>query len=477
MSAEQDTGVENRSTAGGSGTLPGLRVVDVVSIIIGIVIGTAIFRTAPMVFQSAGSPGYSIGVWLLGGLLAYCGALCYAELGTTFPRNGGDYEYLTRAYGRWVGFFFGWSQLTVILAGNIGTMAYAFADYAAGLTNRSEEFVPWIAAAAVVLVTALNLAGIVAGRALQNVLSIAKIIGLSAIIVAGVVAIAGESSGASDSPANPSGSSNLGLALVFVMFAYGGWNDTAFVAAEVREGGKNLPRALFLGLAIVTAIYVAINIVYLEVLGFAGACQSKTPAADVAQLVIGDTGESLIRVLVLISALGAINGLILTGSRIFAAFGHDNRALAKLGQWNFRSETPIMAFTAQAVMTVLTILMVGTRSGQQAVDQTLAYIAIPALPWEKYFGGFDTLVAATAPTFWFFFFLTGLSVVILRRKTPPDAYRYRIPWYPIPVVLFCGSSLFMLYKSIVYAEWLSLLGLLPVVAGIPLGFLHRTRSL
>ncbi len=158
---------------------------DAVSIIVGIVVGTAIFRSPSLVFQNVSGPWQALGFWLLGGVLCLFGALCYAELATTYPRNGGDYEYLSRAYGRWSGFLFGWAQLAVILTGSIGAMAYAFADYAAGLWQRPEHEKAWIAAAAVVTITLLNLLGVFFGKTLQNLLSSAKVVGLVGVVVAG----------------------------------------------------------------------------------------------------------------------------------------------------------------------------------------------------------------------------------------------------------------------------------------------------
>jgi amino acid transporter len=464
----------------------GLRVWDTVSIIIGIVIGTAIFRTTPLVFKPAGDPFWAIAIWIVGGGLSFCGALCYAELATAFPRNGGDYEYLTRAYGRWFGFAFGWAQLTVILSGSIGEMAYVFADYARGfLGDDTEHLVPWIAATVVLLLTAANLGGLVAGRWTQNILASVKVLGLVGLVCAGfLLASAHEvNEGAaatisSDAASARSGwmlMTSLGEALVFVMLAYGGWNDAAFVAAEVRQVERNLPRALFMGLGIVTATYVVVNLVYLRVLGYETASNSFTPAADVLQHAVGARGRDAISLLVMCSALGAINGLILAGSRVYAVFGQDNRALKFMGQWNVRAETPVFALVTQAGIAIVLILLVGTATGQSTIDRILLATIGVKVAWTEYYGGFSTLVASTAPTFWVFFLLTGISVFVLRTKTAPAAYRFRIPWYPLPAILFCGSCLFMLVNSVLYAKWLTLLGLTPLVLGIPLGFWHRKR--
>ncbi len=231
---------------------------DAVSIIVGIVVGTAIFKTPQNVFANVHGPWLGLGCWLLGGVLALIGSMCYAELATTYPRMGGDYVYLTRAFGRWVGFLFGWAQLTVILTGSIGAMAYAFGDYAVTLFGWEAKHSVWLAVGSVVILTALNLVGVVFGKAVQNLLTAVKILGLGAICVAGFV-WGGDASWASQKSMEGPG---FGLAMVFVLYAYGGWNDSAFVASEVRHRHRNMPLRPPLGLLI--------NAAFLWGLGFEG---------------------------------------------------------------------------------------------------------------------------------------------------------------------------------------------------------------
>src|SRR5688572_4885306 len=219
---------------------PRLRLWDAVSIIIGIVIGAGIYETAPFVLANVKSPAHALGVWALGGVLSLIGAACYAELASAYPRSGGDYVYLSRAFAPALGFLFGWAQLAVILTGSIGMMAFVFADYASALWGTT----PSVAAtASVIVITAFNAAGVVAGKTAQNVLSVVKVLGLILVIVAGLAF--GESSPAPTTSA--AGAGSFGLAMILVLYTYGGWNDAAFVAAEVRDPGRNIPRALLLG--------------------------------------------------------------------------------------------------------------------------------------------------------------------------------------------------------------------------------------
>jgi amino acid transporter len=450
---------------------------DAVSIIVGIVVGTSIFRSPTLVFQAMPGPWEALGVWLVGGVLCLFGAVCYAELATTYPRNGGDYEYLTRAYGRPIGFLFGWAQLSVVLTGSIGAMAYAFADYAGKLWEMPPGSTAWLAAAAVAGLTAVNLLGMVAGKSLQNALTLAKILGLGAVVAAALYW------GRADSTAAVAGSSGMagagiGLALVFVLYAYGGWNDAVFVAAEVRDVRRNLPRALIFGIAGITVVYLALNAAYLAVLGFEGARQSATPAADVLTHAVGTWGGQAITVLVIISTLGAINGMILAGSHVYATVGEDHRVFAWLGKWNVRAGAPTAALVVQASIALLLIVAVGTPQGCRAIDGALVSIGLAALPWDEYFGGFETLVAGTAPVFWAFFLLTGLSVFILRVKDPLKPRPYRVPWFPLPPVVFCCTCGYMLYSSLAYAKLLSVIGLAPLAVGLPLYWVsNRSREI
>ena len=466
---------------------PTLGLWDAVSIIVGIVVGTAIFKSPTMVFQNVSGPWAAIGVWLLGGLLSLNGALCYAELATTYPRSGGDYHYLTKAFGRWMGFLFGWAQLAVILTGSIAAMAYAFADYGArfwGIESDQTSATLWLAIGSIVVLSVLNLLGVLFGKVVQNLLSVVKILGLVGIVVAGVAYVAfGQTSAEPISASSGLQGPGLGLALVFVLYAYGGWNDSAFVAAEVRGQKRNLPLALFLGITLITVVYLLVIMAYMLVLGFEGARNTFTPAADVMQLAFGYWGESAgqwgksaISLLVMVSALGAINGLILTGSRVYASLGADHRVFASLAHWNQRRGAPVMSLIAQAAIAVLLVLAVGTEQARQAIDRTLGFIRLDGLPWEEYFGGFEMLVSATAPVFWAFFFLTGISLFVLRVIDPQRPRPFRTPLFPLPPIIFCCTCGYMFYASITYAKGLSIIGLLPLAIGVPLYFVSDRRS-
>ena len=450
---------------------------DATSIIVGIVVGTAIFRSSTLVFQNTSGPWQALAAWFLGGVLCFIGGLCYAELATTYPRNGGDYEYLSRAYGRWVGFLFGWAQLAVVLPASTGIMAYVFGDYGAKLWGLGPAATAWLAVAAVATLSTLNLCGVMVGKSLQNVLTAAKVLGLLGIIVVGVTCGQVEHFRTVQNVAQQTAPwetlRNFGLAMVFVLYAFGGWNDAVFVAAEVRNQSRNLPRALLLGIAGITAVYLAVNASYLAVLGFEAARATGTPATDVLAHLAGPWGAGAISILVMISALGAINGMLFAGARVYATVGEDHRAFALFSRWNLKATVPAAAIMTQACIAGSFVFAVGTTTGRAIIDRCLTAVDLAALPWQKFFGGFETLVAGTAPVFWTFFLLTGLSVFVLRIKDGRRHRPFRIPLYPVPPIIFSATCAYMLYCSLDYARWLALLGVVPLLAGLPLYWIGR----
>jgi amino acid transporter len=451
---------------------PRLGLWDTVSIIVGIVVGTAIFRSPTVVFQHAGGPWLAMGLWLVGGALAWCGAVCYAELATAYPRDGGDYEYLKRAFGTWCAFLFGWAQLTTVVSGNIAIMAYAFADYGVRIWPAWREHSVWLVAAPVVVLAVFNALGVVAGKWVQNLLSAAKVVGLLGLVLAGLWVSSDKPHAAVDDGPR----TRIGLALVFVLYAYGGWSHAAYVAAEVRDQRRNLPRALVWGVACITLIYLTVNAAYLIALGFDAARRTATPAADVMQLAWGPWGGRAISLLVMISALGAINGMILTGTRIYAVWGADYRPLAWLAAWNRRTVAPVAAIAAQTAIALLLIAIVGTAAGRDSFDAALRAIGLEGLPWDEYSGGFETLVAGSTPVYWLLTLMTGVALFALRITDRSAVRPFAVPFFPLPALVFCGSCTYMLWASIAYARWLVLIGFVPLALGAVLMFAMRPNT-
>ncbi len=447
---------------------------DGISIIVSIVVGTSIFKSTALIFGNVSGPWSLLGVWVAGGVLSFIGALCYAELATTYPFMGGDYAYLKRAFGGLVAFLFGWAQLAATRTGSSGSMAVAFADYAAAFFGEAAAGgTAWAAAGSIGILTFANILGAHVGRSLQNFLTIVKIGGLVSIFV---LAFFVQREGAL-LPTKAVEGPGFGLAMVLVLYTYGGWNDAAFVAAEVRDRERNIPRVLLGGTALILLVYLLINLAYWWALGFDGARESWAPAADLAKRSLGDWGGRGISALVMISALGAMNGLLVTGSRVYASMGNDNALFAFLKRWDPRLNTPVWSLFTSGVVAIAMTALVGTEAGRGAVDAFLVNCRLSAGPlkWDDFGGGFGTLVAATSPVFWAFFLLTGVSQIVLRFRDPQIQRPFKTPLYPATPLLFCATSGYMFYASVAYAGYLSLLGLLPVALGLPLYFVGRRQ--
>jgi amino acid transporter len=473
-----------------------LGLLDTVSIIIGIVIGTTIFY-APGgrfgIFSSVENAWVGLLMWAVGGLLALVGALCYAELATTYPRSGGDYVYLTKAFGPWAGFLFGWAQLTLVLTASIGVMAYIFGYYMAPLAPRlglpplapelglevGEDFI--YAGIAVLVLSLLNILGVTLGKLAQNLLSAVKVLGLLAIVVAGFVGGQPDNLMQAPLPTEAGQWRFQALAIILVLYAYGGWSDAAWVAAEVREPRRNIPRALVLGTVAITVIYLLVNVAYLAGLGFAGVKASGDVPGDVLRqglqgTALQEEGATAMSVIIMVSALGAANGLIFAGTRVYATLGADYRLFAWLGTWRPGRGAPIVAVLLQAVITLGLLAALGTSQGRAAIDEALGWLGLGAEGWQAR-GAFDTLVSHTAPVFWLFWLLTGLSLFVLREKNPDLARPFSVPFYPAVPLLFCSMCLYMLYASIAYVGVRSLLAFGVLWVGVFLFMLARLAGM
>ncbi|REJ87450.1 MAG: amino acid permease [Planctomycetota bacterium] len=461
---------------------PPLGVWDAGSLIIGIVIGVSLFRVPGDVLSHVPGPLAGLSMWLLGGLLSLFGALCYCELATAYPQSGGDYVYLTRAYGRCTGFLFGWMRFTIIHPANIGAMAFVFAEHAVRLFRLPPGREALLAMSAIGLLTILNLFGVTIGKQTQNTLTVSKIAGLAAIVAAGAwlawSGAGGEAvSTTTEGSANAMPSVNYGLALIFVLYSYGGWNDAAFVAAEVRDVRRNIPRALLLGLGTITAVYLLVNVAYIGGLGVHGVRSANTPAADLLQAAWGDSGDAAISVIVMLSALGAANGMIFAGSRVFSAMGAEHRAFAILGRWDTARRSPVRALSAIGLMSLLLVWLVGTDVGTRLIRGILASLRLEGAVLSSGAGGFETLVVGTAPIFWVFLLLSGLSVIVLRRREPEIDRPFRCG-APLVPLIFCATSAYMLWSGTVYAfnfaRSLAVLSLVVLLGGFVL-FLATQR--
>lgn len=404
-----------------------LTLLDSTCMIVGIIIGSGIYRTTPEIARQVAGPGQLMLIWALGGLLTLVGSLCYAELTTAFPRAGGDYHYLSRAYGAPFGFVFAWSEFWVIRPGNVGMVAFVMADYAQRLwpLRAGDHSTVWYAGGAVVVMGMMNLLGVSIGKWIQNVLTIAKVGGLLAICAVGLLLPASPPTG---EPVAAS-ATNFQLALVFALFAFGGWNEMSYVAAEVRDPSRNLLRALVLGALVVTGTYLLANLAFLRLLGFQGVRSAQALAADVLEPRLGAFAARASSLLVCVSCLGALNGMLFTGPRIYYALGRDYPFFHWLGRWNDRLGGPARALTIQTLVTVVLIVV-----------------------WGRDRQGFERLLAFTTPIYWSFIFFVAISILVLRFKEPAVPRPYRVVLYPITPLVFAACCALLVYSGISYAR-------------------------
>ncbi len=398
-----------------------------IAIIVGIVIGAGIFKTPSMVAGVTGDAGWLIVAWVLGGVISLAGALCYAELATTYPHAGGDYHFLARAFGKPASFLYAWAKATVINTGSIALLAFVFGDYMSKVVNLGPHSTALWAVGIVVAMTLINLIGLQAASWVQTCLTMIEVTGLLCVAVAGIVL-------SGDAPASPSMFSSspslgmFGLAMVFVLLTYGGWNEAAYISAEVRGGKRAIVPVIVISIMILTLIYVLFNIAVLAGLGLSGLAGSKAVAADLMGKAFGPWGEKMLGIFVAVAALTSINATMIVGARTNYALGRDWPALRFMGNWHAERGSPVAAYVVQSIL-------------------SLALVGLGV--WQT--DGFEVMVEFTAPVFWAFLFLVGVSLFVMRVKDPHVERPFKVPLYPLTPILFCLTCGFLTYSSVTYA--------------------------
>jgi APA family basic amino acid/polyamine antiporter len=405
--------------------------------VIGGIIGGGIFRTPAAVAERVGSGGMILAVWIAGGVVALAGALCFGELGQRRPRAGGGYVYLRETWGPLPAFLYGWALLLVIASGAIAAIAVTFADYTLALTGLSRRFALPLAVAAIVFVSGVNYFGVRPGAVLQNLFTLLKLLALAVLVIAGLAAGLPPTG-----PAPPAAPSAFGTALVPVLFTYGGWQQTNFLAEEMVNPERDLPRALLLGVAVVIATYLLANLAYLEVLGPAGLAASTAPAADAMRRAIGPAGGTLISAGVAVSTFGFLNLVVLVTPRVFQAMAADRLFFPWLARLHPVHRTPAAAIGLQALWASALALS----------------------------GSFSQLVDYVAFADWVFFGLTVAGLFVYRRRdraagTPSGAFR--VPGYPWTPALFVAASIFVVVSSVMATPRNALIGTGLLALGVP----------
>lgn len=390
----------------------GLGLFDAAMLVIGCIVGVGIFRTAASIAAHVSSPTLTLALWGLGGGLSLCGALCYAELAAMFPKSGGDYVYISEIYGRFWGFLFGWAKLFVERTGTIAILGFVFAEYAGRLVPPLAAELRLLAAGAVIALTAVNVIGLRWGKLVQNVFTLLKVAALGALIVAGwwSCLLGATPTLIWDLPAmDRSLVPAAGLALVFILWTYGGWTEAAYVAEEVTHPQRHVPRAILGGLLLTTVLYVMVNLAYLVCLSPEQLRKSPLVASSVMQAAWGPTGALVIAMMVACSAFGALNGYILTGGRILYAMGREHPLFARLGRVHPTFHTPAAALWLNAAIAVI---LISTKTFEQIMTYSTVVISV-------------------------FFVMAVFGVILLRRRRPALPRPYRAAGYPLTPIVFC----------------------------------------
>jgi APA family basic amino acid/polyamine antiporter len=424
--------LDERAAAPGASRPLGLR--HAIALIVGIAIGAGIFKAPSLVAASVPSASWMFAAWVLGGLVSLMGALCYAELSSTYPSSGGEYHFLSRAFGRGTALVYAWARFSVITTGSIALLGFVFGDYMQQLLPLGPHGPAIYAAAAVVLLTLVNLRGLREGAVAQAWLTMVEVCGLVLIVAAAAwLWWSGEGGmpAALAPPSAPAGAfdgSNIGMAMVFVLLTFGGWNDAAYISADLRHG-RTIVWALLLSVGFITVLYLLVNWAYWYTLGLEGMAKSPAVATSALAEVFGPAAGKLVAAMVSLAALTSINATLIVGARTAGALGRDWPQLSMLAGWDARRAMPVRGCIAQGVF-------------------ALALIVLGA----AFQDGFRAMVEYTAPVFWLFFLLTGLSLFRLRHLEASRPRPFSVPLYPLVPLLFCASCAAMLWSSVSYVR-------------------------
>src|SRR5690606_10415555 len=405
-----------------------LSVIDAIVVIVGIVVGAGIFRTPSIVAANTGSSELFFGVWVLGGVISLIGAMCYAELSTAFPNTGGDYHFLHRAFGRRFAFLFAWARMSIIQTGSIALLAFIVGDYMSELYSLGTFSSSIYAAIVVIGLTLVNIIGVHVGTGAQKLLVSLQFIGLFVLIVAGLFFAPESSASTTVAPVSSGITSAIGGAMVMVLLTFGGWNEAGYISSEMRGGSKKMALVMIASILIITVIYLLINMAYLHVLGIDGLASSEAVGVETMRVVMGDTGVFFIGLLVILAALTSTNATIFTGVLTNYALGLDFSFFSFMRTWKFKTSPPVNALVTQGVIAIF-LIIVGSFSRS----------------------GFESMVDFTAPIFWFFILCTGVSLFVLRYKEPHAPRPFKVPLYPVLPIIFCLTSIYLLYSSLMFA--------------------------
>jgi APA family basic amino acid/polyamine antiporter len=424
---------------------------DLTMIAIGGTIGSGIFLTPSLIASNLESPLLILGVWVVGGMMALAGSLTFAELGGMMPGAGGVYVYLSRTYGRLFGFLFGWAYLLVVNTGGIAALSIAFATYFGYFVPLGVTGIKVAAIIGLVVLTLINTVGVRAGGMFSDVFTVLKLIGIACVIIIGMMWGSSTTTDFSTRTGTyPSGFVNaLAAAMVGVLWSYGGWQHASFTAGEAKDPERSVPFAMVVGALAVAIVYVTINVAYMFLLSPAVIANSPRVAADAVSVVFGQTGGSLIALIILISAFGTTGIYTLTAPRIYYAMAADRVFFQRIAIVHPRFNTPANAILLQSTWAIILILFWGT---------------------------FENLISYVVFTDWIFFGLSAACVLILRRRLPDTPRPIRTPWYPVTPLFFTLLAGWFVVNTLVEEPEQAWAGIIFLALGVPVYYYWRWRN-
>ena len=424
---------------------------DATMIVMGGIIGSGIFMNPSVVALQVRTPFLILAAWILGGLFALAAAFIWAELAAVRPDVGGQYAYLREAFHPAVAFVYGWVLLLVIQTGGMAAVAVTFARYFVELTYIPIAY-PTLAAIVLATLTVINCLGVRAGSTVQSILMVLKIVAIAALVICGFLFASSTkmTSELFDRPPSLGLVTAFGAALVPVIFAYGGWQTATFVAGEIKEPRKNLPRGLIMGVTAVVLLYLAANVVYISVLGTAGLAQSAAPASDVMRRALGDAGARAIAAGIAISTVGFLSQSMLTAPRVYFAMAQDGLFFQQVGMVHPRTRAPIVAIALQGVLAIVIALL----------------------------GSYERILSYVVSVDVIFFGLTACCIFVFRRRTADSGETgiTRVPGHPVTTLVFIAVCALVVINTVIRYPENTLIGIAIMIAGVPAYLFWRWRN-
>ncbi len=423
---------------------------DLTMIAIGSMIGSGIFLTPSIIARAIPFPSLIIFVWLIGGIQALCGALTFAELGSMMPSAGGVYVYLSEGYGKLAGFLYGWAYFLVVNTGGIAALSVAFATYLGYFVHLNIIGIKITAVTGIFILTVINVFGVKIGGIFSDLFTLLKLIGIFGVILIGFLLGSSHLTNFSISFYNSTNAwTGIGIAMVGVLWSYGGWQHATYTAGEARNAKRDVPVAMIIAASAVTGIYVIINIAYMYLLPVSSIAASSSLAADAVQTVIGPAGGGLIALAIFISTFGTAGIYTLTAPRIYFAMASDGIFFKQVSKIHPKYNTPYYAIIFQSAWAVILILFWGT---------------------------FENLISYVVFTDWIFFALTAATIFILRKKMPDAKREYKTWGYPFTPLFFIAIAVWFVVSTLIEKPEQAIAGIIMLGFGLPVYFYWKRKS-